>query len=306
MWYTSFMPSLLAWGDILVVGCNGYIFGLDMKTGNKLWRYTLVYTGYNVVTLTLNKKKNILYCGTNGRVEALYLTSSSEPKMLWKSSLEGHGFNAITLAFNETYDGKERLFVGIAGYIVCIDAVSGTTLKEVNLKLTGYRGVSLLIHQRYLIAATNGSVYCYDNENLDLIWFNNLEGFGYGAVSLMMATAKPIRNVLLVGLNSQVIALDPNNGGYIWEKKVKIHSVLAGFVTLTVHNEKLLACADGKLKGLSIEDGSLLFEDNLNYLGYWGGVICSTEYPQIDFNSQPIMQDQETKQKRHHNKSLWK
>jgi len=131
-------------------------------------------------------------------------------------------------------------------------------------------------------------VECYDNENLDVVvWRNKLPGFGYAiALSLTMAY-----DTLLVGIQNQIAALDPNTGGFVWNHKVRIPG-LFGFVTFATYNGKLLACAGGTMICISVIDGSVLWEDGLKGLGYNNGCIISTEYPQLNFNSQPCHIDE--------------
>jgi len=171
------------------------------------------------------------------------------------------------------------------GRLATVDTTTGVTTKIVNMKNTGYNAVSVLIFNRYLIVGTYGYVWCYDKDNLDVIvWKNDLSGYGYtAALSLMMAY-----NTLIVGVESRIIALDPNSGAPLWGEKVKLTGVLTGgFASLAPSKGNIVAIGGGVMAGIALADGRKLWEDELKGLGYAMGTIITAEKPVNNLNEQP-------------------
>lgn len=73
----------------------------------------------------------------------------------------------------------EKLFLGIKGYVVCLDKVIGKKLWEIKLKLI-FGVINLLFEDNYVFVYVGGYLFCVNVENGRIKWENKLDGYGYG------------------------------------------------------------------------------------------------------------------------------
>ena len=78
--------------NIIVVGANGYVLGVDAKTGKALWITSLPRSGYNFVSTLHNN--GTLYAATTGKLYGLDLFSGN---ILWSVGLPGMGTHSISI-----------------------------------------------------------------------------------------------------------------------------------------------------------------------------------------------------------------
>lgn len=73
----------------------------------------------------------------------------------------------------------EKLFLGIKGYLVCLDKATGDKQWETKLKSTS--GVTnLLFEDDKVFAYSGGHLFCVDAKSGKVLWENKLDGYGYG------------------------------------------------------------------------------------------------------------------------------
>jgi len=80
-----------------------------------------------------------------------------------------------------------RLYLGVKGSVVALDADTGRQLWATHLKGSDF--VHVVLEGDNLYATTRGEVFCLDPGTGDGRWHNPLKGFGYGLVSVACAGA---------------------------------------------------------------------------------------------------------------------
>lgn len=75
----------------------------------------------------------------------------------------------------------DRLFIGIGGHIVAVDAASGTELWRTHLK--GSDVVTVSIAGNRVFGGTKGELFCVDTATGEILWNNKLKGLGTGIVA---------------------------------------------------------------------------------------------------------------------------
>ena len=84
--------------NLLIIGCNGYVSGINTNTGEELWRTKLrdsVFGGSRGDDVSVLIDGNEIFAGCCGRIYAL---DASDGKVLWANDLKGVGFNEVSLA----------------------------------------------------------------------------------------------------------------------------------------------------------------------------------------------------------------
>jgi outer membrane protein assembly factor BamB len=77
---------------------------------------------------------------------------------------------------------------------------------------------------------------------------------------------------IYLGISKYVVCIDRRNGGEYWRTEIKRGDP----VTLVVSGDLIIACAGGRLTGLTKIDGTVVWENDLPGLGY-GRCIIATE-----------------------------
>lgn len=76
----------------------------------------------------------------------------------------------------------EKIFVGVRGTVLALDASSGTEVWRTSLKGADFVNVTAL--DRQIIAATKGEVFALDPASGTVLWNNKLKGLGLGFVTV--------------------------------------------------------------------------------------------------------------------------
>jgi outer membrane protein assembly factor BamB len=81
---------------------------------------------------------------------------------------------------------RDLIFVGFNSRIAAMDANSGDIIWNWRAPKPASGGyvTLLLLDENRLIASVNGYTYCLDPTNGEQLWYNELAGFGTGAVSI--------------------------------------------------------------------------------------------------------------------------
>jgi outer membrane protein assembly factor BamB len=75
----------------------------------------------------------------------------------------------------------DRLFIGLGGHLVAVDAATGTELWRAKLK--GSDVVTVRVAGKFLFGATKGELFCLDPTTGEIRWHNRLKGLGTGIVA---------------------------------------------------------------------------------------------------------------------------
>jgi len=77
---------------------------------------------------------------------------------------------------------------------------------------------------------------------------------------------------IYLGISKYVVCIDRRNGGEYWRTEIKRGDPIA----VVVCGDMVIACASGRLTGLSKTDGVMVWQNDLPGLGY-GRCIIATE-----------------------------
>ena len=77
---------------------------------------------------------------------------------------------------------SERVFLGVRGTVVALDAVTGQIVWE--RKLKGQDFVSVLVDGAFVYGATKGEIFCLEGGTGAVLWHNPLRGYGFGLVTI--------------------------------------------------------------------------------------------------------------------------
>lgn len=77
---------------------------------------------------------------------------------------------------------RDRIYVGVKGHVVGLEAISGRELWRTKLRGMGF--VTTGIAEERVVAATGGHLYSLDPSTGAILWHNELKGLGLGLVSL--------------------------------------------------------------------------------------------------------------------------
>jgi outer membrane protein assembly factor BamB len=75
----------------------------------------------------------------------------------------------------------DRLFIGVGGHVVAIDAATGTELWRAKLK--GKDVVTVHVAGKRVYGGFKGELFCLDPTTGHVLWHNPLKGLGMGLVA---------------------------------------------------------------------------------------------------------------------------
>ena len=76
---------------------------------------------------------------------------------------------------------RERLYIGVGGHVVAVDANSGEEVWRTKLK--GAMFVTVIERDGRIFGGANGELFCLDADSGEIVWHNKLKGLGLGLVS---------------------------------------------------------------------------------------------------------------------------
>ena len=77
---------------------------------------------------------------------------------------------------------RGSLYLGIKGYVVCINKLDGS--EKWRTKLKGSQITTLIVHETELFASAQGYLYALDQQSGRIVWENPLRGLGNGVCTL--------------------------------------------------------------------------------------------------------------------------
>ncbi len=197
-----------------------------------------------------------IYAGSNGYVYRTDLKGNN----LMINKLPDRGHHKINLAITDS-----SLVVGTYGYIVLVpldDFENTKKNKNISLPGCGYEAVSVLVHNNYIYAGSNGYVYCLDLAGNSLL-SNNLPERGYHAINLAITD-----HHLVVGTYGYVV-LVPLDGFRDSGVNSNISLPDCGYenVSVLVSKNYIYAGSNGYAYRLNL-DGTNILTNNLPGAGY--------------------------------------
>jgi len=152
--YTS---QLTVNGSQLILGAHGYVYSVLLSDWTKAqWSASLPSAGYHPVDVVGAGTE--IFAGSNGRVLSLDAASGAVKENLLVTSSVGVGDYTTRLGL----DGSS-LFVGVHGYVYCVDTTSWSQVKwTASLPSARYTVVNLASFDDQLLAASYGYLYRLD------------------------------------------------------------------------------------------------------------------------------------------------
>ncbi|KAF8309372.1 hypothetical protein DL93DRAFT_1773391 [Clavulina sp. PMI_390] len=245
-WQTSLpdcgfhVTSTLVSGSKVYAACNGYVYLLDIGTGNVLYQNGLSGRGNKEVRLAISDNGWTLIVGIDGYVLGL---NSSNLDTWWEKSLPKCGYNLVNVfaaggggvgyaacngyvySYNVS-DGEiqkmnslsgrgehetrlsltfaaDVLLVGINGYALGLDSSSLSTDWQTSLPDCGYAITSVTGGEGCCYAACNGYLYKIDASTGEVTDQNGMDGTGKAECRLCL---RQDGGALFVGLNGYAFA----------------------------------------------------------------------------------------------------
>jgi outer membrane protein assembly factor BamB len=80
--------------------------------------------------------------------------------------------------------------------------------------------------------------------------------------------------IILLGLKNRVAAISTADGRELWSTEISGGWGSSGFVTLVCDGSRVFACASGRLHGLDLATGHVLWTNDLPGYGYGLASLC--------------------------------
>lgn len=94
--------------DYLFIGTSGHVSARDRDTGREVWRVSLPSTGYQIVSLLVDR--GCVFAASKGH---LFCLEAETGKVLWKNSMPGLGHRHVYLAAQGAPQGDSALLGAI-------------------------------------------------------------------------------------------------------------------------------------------------------------------------------------------------
>jgi outer membrane protein assembly factor BamB len=83
---------------------------------------------------------------------------------------------------------KDRIFIGVGGHVVAIDAATGEEVWRTKLKTTNM--ATVWADGKRVYGGAQGELFCLDPATGDRLWHNRLKGLGMGVVAFPSNSAE--------------------------------------------------------------------------------------------------------------------
>ena len=181
----------------LLVGINGYAFGLDPSTLGTRWIKSLPGCGTDITSVVGGVAVGFAACA--GYV---YLLNASTGEDLNRNDLEGTGNHEVRLALD---NNNSALYVGTNGYGICLRTDNLTTVYSTSLPGSGYTVTDVAAGDGVAYYANNGYVFQLDSSG-NVSAQNDLPGRGKYETRLATYCTGPAE--LIIGINGYSLGLN--------------------------------------------------------------------------------------------------
>lgn len=281
--------SLVDWKNLVVIGGAGHLVFLDKNTGAEVSRKILDKAFPKV---TLYRKGSLLFalCGANVFCVAI---EGSAISLVWRKPI--HQTPTKIPSFPSYDESNQSLYV-TGPHIVKCNPLDGSIVKTSSQK-NGNTVPFTSFHDGKLIVLHNGVVTRYKLDDMSVMWSTEIaECQGKEGTLLQNKTsitvngvASPdILNIIYVGINCRVVALDASNGETKWTAKLmRPEENPSGFVTMILLGDDLVSATGGKVYALSANSGNPLRKAQLPHKVPAPGLIALTSMEDMIYTSYP-------------------
>jgi hypothetical protein len=209
-------------GDVFVPNDDGIIYRIDPKTSVVTKIFTEpTKTNDQITHLKIDERGRLYAITANGRFYAMDRTGSQ----LWSSfalpaNCANFGSPAIDTALGRIYIPYKNISTN-TGYLVMLDALSGTALFTKNLgsvpAASWTPGTPTIGSENIVFITCNTVLYALDpRNNLATEWTNSTTTWSSASAIGADGTVYVYHNNFLAGGNEYVAALDPSDGRVCW------------------------------------------------------------------------------------------
>jgi len=276
----------------MYIGCHGLVFCIDLATSDTVW-FTEINPNPFFKYVGLLAVNDLIYCSTGTEIVSL----DNSGKEIWRVILKPeNGLGCITMrSLTNTYDGKPLLFTAQEKAVVTIKQDTGEILGMEPLKAMSTAQVitlNLSDVTGQLYVGYYGCITCYNPGTFSVIWKNDLKGCGYPKTFSLERIMHPSSGeVLIVGINGYVLAIEGKKGATLW--KTSLPGCGYDFVTVMAQQLRLIVASNGQLYVINSLTGNVDAQDPL--VGLHKDYVSLASYlnPTVDFNSQPYIAAQD-------------
>jgi len=229
--------------------------------------------------VTLFYHDGIVYATIKRHIFAIVVETG---QLFWKTEISGYTGISMVLM-------KNVLICGAGGTLRMFDGSDGKSVGNVVSLKSGYTLVNQLYFQDRLYAGSGGIVSCYDPNDFSLMWKNTLKGYGitHGITLVPYINSTSQDPCILVGMHGYIICLKADTGDILWHYSLKhTHHF---FVSVCVHNNRVIVGSFGKLFVLNGDDGYLVGKNSLSGYGYAELCIANDQYNMNQSSSNLIL-----------------
>ncbi len=141
---------------------------------------------------------------------------------------------------------------------------------------------------RLLVTSGSGELFCLNAADGKIVWQKNIANdygskFGMWAMAECPVVKDGVVFVTAGGSKALVVALKVADGSEVWT--AKSNSDTLAYVTPVIVGDQLIVMTGGKVNGINLKDGTVMWEDNYSQTvgmsgGMGGGVNCNS--PTVD------------------------
>jgi len=193
---------------------------------------------------------------------------------------------------------NDNMSFGMRGFLRKVSQTDGVQIgKSFNLENTGYALVVQRFHENCLYVGTAGEVTAHNSQNFNLVWRNELKGYGRDLAMTIVPYTTSISKTpcLLVGLGGYLVSLHAHSGLIQWN--FCLENTGYGYVSILVYKHMVLTASAGKLFVVNGDDGKLISKDELEGFLYFEICLVSQACP-MDQQSSNLIFSRDTKEKR--------
>jgi outer membrane protein assembly factor BamB len=314
-------------GSVLVVASAGQVYRIDAQNGETLKLYELTSnleanltclaihrnmvicnTTHRMVALSRDRLKkmwkssdlgerfdcaevvgDMLFVASDGEVHALDLDSG---QTVFTERFEGPRKAITFLADETTNPEKPILYVGHCGKVHAIDVIAKTRFEtEFVVTEDASFGVSLALYRGLLIASSGGIVMAFQTSTLTEVWLHQFgHETGYGFMTTLQCIRQNGRDLIIVGSNGYVVAVDAKTGEQQWMTSLPRGGY--AFVSTLFYDNTLYVTSNGRMWSLNPENGEVIWNMGLTGMGSHSPLLISTTSRNNMSSDTPILQAQ--------------
>jgi len=314
-------------GAVLIVSSAGQVYRLDANTGETLKLYELTHSleakytilaihrslvlcnsTHRMVALSRDRLKKVwksgdlgdrfdcaevvagrLFVACDGEVHAVDLETG---QTVFSERFEGPR-KALTLLGDELTDPEKPLvYVGHCGMVHVID-VKAQCRRETHMLVSedASFGVAISLYRGLLIAASGGVVMAFNTSDYKECWLHQYgHETGHQFIASLHCTRHNGKDLVLVGSNGYLLAVDPKSGEQLW-----ITSLPRGgyaFVSTLLYDDVLYSASNGRIWSINPDNGEVLWNMSLSGMGSHSPLLVATNTRNNMASDTPILQAQ--------------